>query len=343
MGFDFRSLIGGKQFLVRIELARNGNFINSTAHIDGGANIFGAIRTTVAFQLSKLLKVSFLSLPTPIVPTGYNGKPGKPITAAILLTMTIDRRRINFPFLVTDLGSTDVLIGRKFLEHYDLKLDYSKGRNRIHWPKDMPVKPYFDNRLLVQLPRLHSPVQIEHQADVDRRDSLMDQEDRERAQPPKLAGIDSKPSNTSSRKKVPSASKQPTGRLSCFMRDMRRCLQKMEDSLLGSKPCSPYAKSWPETTPDPGSLVESNVNTTSKTNIDSTPLKVDISLISASAMDTFYLSSAKRRAAHKCTNGSTAFVTSVHEINLEMARRAEDARTKDLVELAVIEGDISLE
>ena len=143
MDFDLRSLVGGRQFLVSTELGRNGSFIQTSAHIDGGANIFGAIKTSLAYKLCKLFGISFLKLPKPIVPTGYNGEPGEPITLALLLTLTIDRRQINFPFLVTNLGGNDVLIGRKFLEHYNLKLDFKKGCNSILWPKDMPIIPYF--------------------------------------------------------------------------------------------------------------------------------------------------------------------------------------------------------
>lgn len=65
----------------------------------------------------------------PIVPIGYNGRPNTLITLVIFLTIIINRRRINFPFLIIDLKSTNVLIKRKFLEYYNLKLDYVKGKN----------------------------------------------------------------------------------------------------------------------------------------------------------------------------------------------------------------------
>lgn len=129
MNADFRSLTGGKQFLVSVELGRNGSFIKTTAHIDGGANIFGALCTSVALQLRDLLGVKFLNLPKPIIPTGYNGQAGAAITHVILLTLTIDRRRVNFPFMITDLGSNNVLISRKFLEHYKLKQNNNRRTN----------------------------------------------------------------------------------------------------------------------------------------------------------------------------------------------------------------------
>lgn len=166
MEFDYRSLFGGRQFLVNIELARNGNYIKTSAHINGGANIFGAISTSLASQLLSLFRISFLTLPKPIVPTGYDGHSGKPITSAVLLTLTIDKRRINFPFLVTDLGGTDILIGRNFLEHYSLKLDYAGEKNRIHWPDEMPVIAYYDRRLLLCIDKTPRKTNAEHQADV---------------------------------------------------------------------------------------------------------------------------------------------------------------------------------
>ncbi|CAL3966035.1 unnamed protein product [Diplocarpon coronariae] len=166
LDFDSRLLIGGRQFLVPVELARNGSFIKTVAHIDGGANIFGIIKTSLAYQLSQRLGVKFIKLPKPITPTGYNGLEGETIRFAVLLTLTIDRRRINFPFLITSLGATDVLIGRKFLEHYDLKQSYGKGKNRISWPKDMPIVPYFDRRVLIDLSRPTKPLMA--QQDVDR-------------------------------------------------------------------------------------------------------------------------------------------------------------------------------
>ncbi|EKD19704.1 hypothetical protein MBM_01656 [Drepanopeziza brunnea f. sp. 'multigermtubi' MB_m1] len=167
--FDFRSLIGGPQFLVPIELARNGFFIKTTAHIDSGANIFGAIKTSLASQLSSRFGNKFVTLPHPIVPTGYNGALGDPITYVILLTLTIDRRRINFPFLVTNLGSTDVLIGRKFIAHYDIGQRFG-AKPQLYWPSDMLVIPYFGPRIFLDLS--HTATKLSHQADASRRDQF---------------------------------------------------------------------------------------------------------------------------------------------------------------------------
>ena len=214
--FNFRTLIRGRQFLVNIELGRNGLYIKTLAHIDGGANIFGAIRTSVAYQLSKSFGISFITLPKPIVPTGYNGKNGAPITVALLLTLTIDKRRINFPFLVTDLGSTDVLIGRKLLEHYDLKQRYTKGRTSLEWPVDMPIQPYFDRRILCPLSKLKAPILLDYQRDAKQRDAAFTSNEYRRNQA-QLASL-----RPSQQKQVSSAtnSRPTTSRASSFARDM---------------------------------------------------------------------------------------------------------------------------
>lgn len=101
----------------------------------------------------KLFHASLLTLLSPIILTRFNGRPRKPITSVIVLILTIDKRRINFPFLVIDLRSNDILISRKFLEYYDLLLDYStkEKKSKIYWPADIDLQPYFDRRLLLCL------------------------------------------------------------------------------------------------------------------------------------------------------------------------------------------------
>ena len=73
-----------------MELGRNGSFIKTQAHIDGGANIFGAASTTLSYRLAKAFDVKFIPLPKPIVPTGYNGQPRDSIKFALFLTLNID-------------------------------------------------------------------------------------------------------------------------------------------------------------------------------------------------------------------------------------------------------------
>lgn len=317
--FDFRSLVGGKQFLANIELAKNGYVIKSTAHIDGGANIFGAINTATASKLVSLFQTSFLTLPTPIVPTGYNGQAGRAITLALLLSLTIDKRRVNFPFLVTELGGTDVLIGRKFLEHYDLKLDYSQGRNKIHWPEDMAVQQYFDKRLLLCMDKTKKTT-VDYQAEADRRDALMEAEDRQAAE---LSSISIEPEPKRPCPSSPTKG-QSQGRGSSFVRDLKDCLAKMEKLLSGGtvkRVSEPQPQKAKKTDPE--------------------PYKVDISLISASSMHQFYLSSKSRKSKNRHIKDSTTFVTSVQEIDAELQRRAKEEVGR--VEISAMDNDLSLE
>ena len=337
MRFDFRALIGGRQFLVNIELGRNGSFVQTLAHVDGGANIFGAIKTSLAFALSKSLGIRFIKLPKPIVPTGYNGQSGSPITVALLLTMTIDHRRINFPFLVTNLGHTDVLIGRKFLEHYDLKQVYTRGRNSLEWPADMAIQQYFDKRVLLSVEPPKKPISLEHQQDTERRDALFKADEYRRSQA-RLASIDSKLSidsqiDTSSRSVLPfpqSASVSPprssspnshSGRPSSFTRDLERRLAKMEDALQGlNTPVVSSPKIIPAKARRPSCGTYG----------------VDIAPISAIAMSHFYLGKRSRRPPN-----SNTFIASIQDLEREMNRRADQRQERLFLELAAVDASLS--
>ncbi len=321
MKADFRTLIGGRQFLVNIELGRNGSYIKSVAHIDGGANIFGAIRTSVAYQLRKLFGISFLTLPKPIVPTGYNGEEGTAITHAVLLTLTIDKRRINFPFLVTELGSTEVLIGRKFLEHYDLKQDYSKGKNQLLWPTDMPEKLYFEKRLQLQLARFEPSTYTSYQEDAERRDKLLAQDEYRRTQA-RIAGCDA---NSGSPKKLTTVNlatkPATTSRPSPFVRELKKGLLKIEELV------SRHQNTLPSTR-EPGPRVKEAPATPE---LKDESYKMDIHSISAAAMYQIHL-----RPRKKKKSGVETFVASLDDLNTEMRRREERGENSE-VELSTVD------
>lgn len=324
--FDTRLLVGGKQFLVNITLARNGLCIKTIAHIDGGANIFGAVKTSTAQQLSKLFQVPVLTLPKPIVPNGYDGKSGKPITSVILLTLTIDRRRINFPFLVTDLGSTDVLIGRKFMEHYDLKTDFKKGKNRIEWPEDMPVQMYYDKPIQMYLrdgPQagLGAGHSKSHQEDARRRDALMEEESLK----PSIDNVDVPPTSPPRCPSKKPSRKSPQSRLSCFVRDLHQSLQKMEKYLSTSTPFSPHSTRDPSTGVD---TTPEELPPVKRLRKEHQPYKVNISLISACAMHAIHITKDRKRRRtpneRKDVREDEMFITSVHEIDAEISRRTQE-------------------
>lgn len=97
------------------QLARNGKHISASVFIDGGATLFGAISTALARKLSLTFDTPIEPLPHPVTPRAYDGRPGAPITHFIILTIVIDKRRINFPLVLTELGNSDVLLGGNFL------------------------------------------------------------------------------------------------------------------------------------------------------------------------------------------------------------------------------------
>ena len=326
---DFRSLIGGRQFLVNIELGRNGAFIKSIAHIDGGANIFGAIRTSIALRIRNLFGVSFLTLPKPIVPTGYNGNSGSPITKVVLLTLTINKRRINFPFLITDLGSTDVLIGRKFLEHYDLKQSYAKGKNLLEWPLDMPPqKLYFDRRLQMLLPpSTPTPLDAQHQADVARRDQLFDGEE---ANPP-IGQIGSLDQAVRTAPTTPAPTTSRSLRPPTFVRELKRGLQNMNKLLANQhRSNSPFFKESPPVL-------------TKQAPKKPYVYKTEINLISASSMHRFFLNPRKRAVAYADSKDKgDVLITSFKELDDEVQRR-EAIQEALTVEVSALEGGLTPE
>jgi hypothetical protein len=76
------------------KLSRNGLFYKVTALIDTGASITGAICPTLAHHLSKSCGAPIRKLPRAINPTGYTGKKGPIIEHALIITLTLDHRRI---------------------------------------------------------------------------------------------------------------------------------------------------------------------------------------------------------------------------------------------------------
>jgi predicted aspartyl protease len=118
---DLSRLMGGKSFTILCILSCNGYGVKTTALADSGANAFTLLNTECAQKISKFLNTPFEKLERPIPVKGYDGRTGKPITSVLRIHLRIDgRRQYNVPFLVTDLGHHDVILGRKWLAYLDL-------------------------------------------------------------------------------------------------------------------------------------------------------------------------------------------------------------------------------
>ena len=125
---DLSRLLGGKSFTIPCTLSRNGCGVNTTALADSRANAFALLDTQCARKISEFLGTPIERLERPVPVKGYNGQMGRPITSILQIHLQVNgRRQYNVPFLVTDLGHHDVILGRKWLAYLDLWLDV---RNR---------------------------------------------------------------------------------------------------------------------------------------------------------------------------------------------------------------------
>ena len=173
---DLSRLMGGKSFTIPCTLSRNGCGVNTTALADSGANAFALLDTKCAKKVSEFLNTSLEMLENPVPVKGYDGRIGKPITSILRIHLRVNgRRQYNVPFLVTDLGHHNVILGRKWLAYLDLWLDV---RNRqLIWPTSLPPTPSFVKEITVTMKNLLEPTtDLVHQADAIRRDQALQKE-----------------------------------------------------------------------------------------------------------------------------------------------------------------------
>jgi hypothetical protein len=110
--------MGGKHLTILCTLSYNQTAISlKGALLDSGANGLVFIDTTLASQISSRLDRPLEPLPRSIPVRGYNGQPGSPASQYIRLNLMIDgQRHYNLPLIVLQLGSHEVIIGRKFFQ-----------------------------------------------------------------------------------------------------------------------------------------------------------------------------------------------------------------------------------
>jgi hypothetical protein len=111
---DLSQLVGGKSCTVLYHIFNNRSKVSSFALADTGANELALIDTQSAQATSQFLSVPIERLPNPIVVQGFNGVDAPPITSILQLHICVDRQRLyNVPFLITDLGGHNIILGRK--------------------------------------------------------------------------------------------------------------------------------------------------------------------------------------------------------------------------------------
>jgi hypothetical protein len=172
---DLSQLLGGKSFTVPCTLFRNGYGVTTTALADSGANAFALLDTKCAKKIAEFLNTPIETLEKPIPVKGYDGQMGTPITSVFRTHFRINgRRQYNMPFLITDLGSHDAILGREWLAHLNLWLDVRN--RRLIWPDDLPPSPVVVKENTVNIRTLRRPtINRVHQADVARRDQAFEE------------------------------------------------------------------------------------------------------------------------------------------------------------------------
>ena len=69
----------------------------------------------------KFLNVIATTFTTLYIVKGYDGRPGKPISQILTLHLEVDgRRQKSIPMLILDLGSYDIILGRKWFTQFDI-------------------------------------------------------------------------------------------------------------------------------------------------------------------------------------------------------------------------------
>ncbi|KAK4102448.1 hypothetical protein N658DRAFT_390322, partial [Parathielavia hyrcaniae] len=177
-------LIGGPSFITQLTLASNGIGIRVKGLADTGADgyIFGD-RKAMKIIADKLnLERQDIGRTIPV--TAFDGSPGRGIDNTYKVDAWLDGRvERKAPVLEIDLGPANhqVILGRRFFEIHDIKLDVRK--RRFIWPdsrRDDKIDRILEIPFGNLLPKL---VDAEHQAEVDRREREMQaQIERQKAQ-----------------------------------------------------------------------------------------------------------------------------------------------------------------
>jgi hypothetical protein len=177
-------LIGNdkESFTIPIQLAKNSLSIASRALIDTGANGLAFINHHLALLLLKHFQTTLVELNDPLRVKGFDGSEAKPIRHVLIVHLLIDGRpRMDVPFLVTDLGKHDVILGRKWLAENRVLPDCHQ--RRLIWPEERSLKEELVSKHFMTIPRsiLKKPRRDgAHQEDAQRRDELMEKEDSTR-------------------------------------------------------------------------------------------------------------------------------------------------------------------
>ena len=113
--------------------------------MDTGANAYALINQNLIRSLTKVLRMPVHKLKKPIPLRGFDGQPSEAIQQVIELNLELDKHEQPRQYLlVAELGSHELILGRKWLAKHDILPDCR--RNCLHWPEDHKSDQWDSNR-----------------------------------------------------------------------------------------------------------------------------------------------------------------------------------------------------
>jgi hypothetical protein len=132
---DLTQLIGGNQFLVDCRVYWKDKTMTFQCLVDTGANAYALINQKHIRPLTKVLQMPLHKLKTPVPLRGFDGQPSEAIRYLATVDLAIDRHSQTRQYLLAaNLGSHDMILGRKWLAKHDVLPDCR--RNQLHWPEN---------------------------------------------------------------------------------------------------------------------------------------------------------------------------------------------------------------
>jgi len=172
---NLSQLVGGEPLTKKCTISNNGIGIKTYSLLDCGANGNRFLDVRVARAARIHLRQEWQRLKNPIPVKGFDGKPATPITEYIALTLNIDGRNFRkVPFLITTLGSHDIILGRIWFAENDVLID-CKRRNLV-WPEETPAGKTWNRVISTSMKNLEPKPNAIYQADADRRDRLVEKD-----------------------------------------------------------------------------------------------------------------------------------------------------------------------
>lgn len=171
--------IGSKRnpntFVVSAQIQIDGLGLQTKALCDIGANIYLSISPQMVGKVIQHLGARIKTLRKPIRLVDYRKRPAGQATHKLVATFELDGRQfLNQDFLIIETGH-DIFIGQGWLTEQDV---WIHPRTRaFRWPDDKPKLAQFSPVIIVSSEN-RKPDKTA-QADMERRDELMRQEERQ--------------------------------------------------------------------------------------------------------------------------------------------------------------------